>query len=101
MAALSHCVAEIFQNITAKLSSSLAAVVVGADAPHRFGSIGHRVAQLAQAYGMRVLALRRNAHKSQAELDSGLLVRERERESCWWSTCYCCLISCLGGIDDD
>lgn len=41
----------------------------------RFGSIGHRVATLARAYEMRVVALRRDASKSQEELDSGLLVR--------------------------
>lgn len=40
----------------------------------RFGSIGHRVARLAQAYQMRVVALRRNLDKAQADLDSGLLV---------------------------
>jgi hypothetical protein len=42
---------------------------------HRFGSIGQRVAQLARAYEMRVLALRRQTTCSQADLDSGLLVR--------------------------
>lgn len=40
----------------------------------RFGDIGQRVAVLARAYGMRVVALRRHVERSQAELDSGLLV---------------------------
>ena len=40
----------------------------------RFGDIGRRMAVLARAYEMRVVALRRHVDKSKAELDSGLLV---------------------------
>lgn len=47
---------------------------MGLVVPCRFGSIGHRVAQLARAYEMRVVALRRSVDKSTADVDCGLLV---------------------------
>jgi phosphoglycerate dehydrogenase-like enzyme len=41
----------------------------------RFGAIGRRVAELAAAYQMRVVALQRDTSKAQPDIDSGLLVR--------------------------
>jgi len=46
---------------------------------HSFGDIGRRVAVLARAYEMRVVALRRNVDKSHQDLQSGLLVSHSVR----------------------
>lgn len=40
-----------------------------------YGNIGRRCAELAKAYKMKVLALKRNPQDAQQDVDSGLLVR--------------------------